>query len=119
MRFAAALPTPCDTGTPSEVLTCLRAASVADILATLPGSRDFLTRDENTAFWGPIVDGDVLPQAYGAAIRAGNMADVPVLAGFTENEGACSPRRRVVIAPGTTRPRWLTWWADLAPTRTP
>ncbi len=100
VRFAAALPTPCDTGTPSEVLTCLRAASVADILATLPGSRDFLTRDENTAFWGPIVDGDVLPQAYGAAIRAGNMADVPVLAGFTENEGRVfAALSEVVIAP--------------------
>lgn len=86
-RFAAALPTPCDTGTASEVLTCLRATSAADILATLPGSRDFLTRDENTANWGPTVDGDVLPQAFGEAIRAGNMARVPVLAGFTKNEG--------------------------------
>lgn len=87
VRFAEALPTPCDAGTSSDVLACLRGTSVADILATLPGSRDFLTRNENTADWGPVVDGDVMPLAVGAAIRAGNMADVPVLVGFTKNEG--------------------------------
>ncbi|MCA9575662.1 MAG: carboxylesterase family protein [Polyangiales bacterium] len=99
-RFAAALPTPCDTGTDSEVLACLRSTSAGDILATLPSSRDFLTRTDDTAFWGPVVDGDVLPQSIGDAIRAGNVPDVPVLAGFTENEGRVfAALSEVVIAP--------------------
>ncbi len=86
-RFSAALPTPCDTGTLAEQRTCLRATSAADILATLPSSRDFLTVQENQAFWGPVIDGEVFPQMFGAAIRAGAIPDIPLLAGFTENEG--------------------------------
>lgn len=100
LRFAAALPTPCDSGTDDEVRACLREASAADILATLPGSRDFLTRTEDTAFWGPVVDGEILPRAYGAAFRAGEVPDVPVLVGFTENEGRVfAALSDVVIAP--------------------
>lgn len=81
LTFAGALPTPCDT---SE---CLRATPVGDLLDTLAGSEDFVTADDTQGFWGPIVDGDVIPEVYETAFEAGDFANVPVLGGFTANEG--------------------------------
>lgn len=81
LRFAEALPTPCTTA------DCLRAAPVEDVLGTLAGSEDFLTVTEDQGIWGPVIDGDVLPMPFAEALAAGDADGLPVLAGYTANEG--------------------------------
>lgn len=70
-----------------EDVDCLRAASVDAILDVLPGSQDFVTSSEGEGLWGPTVDGHVMPVSYAEAIPAGDAHPVPVLTGFTANEG--------------------------------
>ncbi len=84
-RFAAELPTPCDSA--DDVAACLRATPLDDIMSTLPGSDEFITISDDTALWLPIIDGTVIPTDNATAFETGNFAQVPILAGYTENEG--------------------------------
>jgi para-nitrobenzyl esterase len=80
-RFAAELPTPCDDA------ACLRATPVADLLGTLASSDDLITPGEDDGLWSPVIDGTVLPDNYLAALQRGDFHQVPILTGFTANEG--------------------------------
>jgi len=44
-------------------------------------------RPDLTQYFGPIVDGQVLPHTVGAAIRSGKAYQVPMLAGYNADEG--------------------------------
>jgi para-nitrobenzyl esterase len=67
--FAAA------AGCPDQTARCLRHLSVTDLVKNFPGA----------AIPG-VVDGKVLTESIGAALRQGRFARVPVLNGITHNE---------------------------------
>lgn len=79
-RFAAALG--CDEV--EDVPACLRGKSVEEVLAALPARQGLLDAGEA---WGPVVDGALLPLTWDSALGAGVHADVPLHAGFNEDEG--------------------------------
>jgi para-nitrobenzyl esterase len=62
-------------GCPDQSAKCLRRLPVADLVDSFPGS----------AIPG-VVDGDVLTETIGAALRAGRSAAVPILNGINHNE---------------------------------
>lgn len=62
-------------GCPNQSAKCLRALSVDDLIANFPGS----------AIPG-VVDGAVLTETIGAALRAGRFTPVPIVNGINHNE---------------------------------
>ncbi|MCA8900258.1 MAG: carboxylesterase family protein [Hyphomonas sp.] len=70
--------------------TLAGTAATANELRAIPGaaiiSRTEL-RPDLARYFLPVVDGKVLPQTVGAAIRAGDAPKVPVLAGYNADEG--------------------------------
>jgi para-nitrobenzyl esterase len=92
----------------APVLAALRAMS-AEALQPSRGS--------NAIRFAPVVDGVLLPRSPEDALRTGRAADVPVLAGFTADEGsALSSAYELNVQ--RERDRWLgmfrTWAADRA-----
>jgi para-nitrobenzyl esterase len=64
----------------STLLTCLRATTVASILAAEPTSDD-------TSSWWPVTDGVVIPVEPMTTFAAGTFTKVPTLVGNNANEG--------------------------------
>lgn len=62
-----------------DALTCLREASVADLLDFQPAA--------DSASFGPVVDADFMPDQAGALYAAGEIADVPYMLGSNSDEG--------------------------------
>jgi para-nitrobenzyl esterase len=60
----------------------LRALSAVDIVRRAEARQDL------TGYFKPIVDGNILPQMIGQALRDGPAARVPILAGFNANEAS-------------------------------
>jgi para-nitrobenzyl esterase len=69
---------------PSTLLSCLRAASVADVLNAVPALNG---GPAGANVWGPVVDGYVLPTEPIQAILAGSFTKVPTLVGNTRDDG--------------------------------
>jgi para-nitrobenzyl esterase len=53
--------------------------------------------------WGPVIDGDVLPDAVPAIYAAGAENDVPLLTGFNADEGSAFPGYGTMSAEGFRR----------------
>ncbi|MCA8899089.1 MAG: carboxylesterase family protein [Hyphomonas sp.] len=96
-----------DAGT--EFLSSLvtNAATAADLRA-IPAAAIISraeARQDLTRYFLPVVDGRVLTETIGAAIRAGDEPKVPVLAGYNADEGTLfydSIRSPTVLRPGIT-----------------
>jgi para-nitrobenzyl esterase len=70
----------------TDPAACLRALPLETIMATLPGEVGVLNPGAET--YGPVIDGQVLLEAPGEAIRAGRAARLPFIAGATADEGS-------------------------------
>jgi para-nitrobenzyl esterase len=66
-----------------DVLACLRAKPIEDVMAALPTSADFLGGDVS---WFPIVDGVVIPAPPLDLLAAGTFEKVPVITGSNADE---------------------------------
>ena len=71
------------------VLSCLREASVPEVLEALPLPAGFFLTPG--AFWGPIVDGHIVPEQPFSAFSSGNFAQVPLIIGNNTHEGNLFP----------------------------
>lgn len=106
-RFAAA--TGCDQA--ADPAACLRALPVETILDTLPGEVGLL--DPGAETYGPTVDGYVLLEPPGDAIRGGRAARLPFVAGTTADEAS------IFLPPGPMRyAQFASLVAGLFPTQT-
>jgi para-nitrobenzyl esterase len=81
-RFAQALG--CETG---DVPACMRAATESAVLAALPPPAAIIGTGPDVGDWGPIIDGHVFTAPWIDAITAGDVADVPIIAGWNHDEG--------------------------------
>lgn len=68
----------------AEALAAMRARDTAAVLAAATPQKPFSLGGHRYA---PVVDGDVLPEEPAAAIDAGRVARVPIVAGANEDEG--------------------------------
>lgn len=72
-----------------DVLACLRSKSRDEVLTALPLPAGFIFGQG--AFWGPVVDGFIIPEQPLDAFFAGHFAHVSLIIGNTANEGALFP----------------------------
>jgi para-nitrobenzyl esterase len=72
-----------------DVPVCLRAKSQQEVLIALPLPAGFLFGQG--AFWGPIVDGHVIPEQPINTFSTGNFSQVPLIIGTNAHEGALFP----------------------------
>ncbi len=71
--------------TSGSIMSCLRAASVTDVLTALPlRPADFGPVGES---WSPTIDGVTLPTSPLDAVNVGRFAKVPLIMGTNLNEG--------------------------------
>jgi para-nitrobenzyl esterase len=70
----------------SDRAACLRGKSVDQLVRALPPKAGFFFGPGVN--WGPVVDGDLLPEFEPAAFERGQVAKVPVLLGTNRDEGA-------------------------------
>jgi len=82
MRFAELLGC-----TGPDPLACLRAAEAATVVDTYGAAPALFSSDPMYASWGPSLDGEVFPAHVIDALEAGELADVPVMVGWNEDEG--------------------------------
>ena len=68
-----------------EALACLRAATPEALFAGLAPRRHMLLTPG--VWWGPVVDGRVLPSLPMTALRNGEFAKVPLIIGWNRDEG--------------------------------
>jgi para-nitrobenzyl esterase len=82
--FAEALA--CDSA--DDVLACMRAKPVKDVLAALPQPPNFgfTPSDEPGGSWGPILDGSFFTEQPSDSFTSGNFNQVPTIVGFTREE---------------------------------
>jgi para-nitrobenzyl esterase len=71
--------------TGDDRLACLRATPIDTITHALPYKRGMLLHPG--VWWGPIVDGVSLPRLPLVAMRAGEVAKVPLVIGWAQDEG--------------------------------
>jgi carboxylesterase type B len=107
------------TGTATEVLSCLRSKSAADILDATAASTDGTYSGLSV---NAIVDGDFLAKAPLAALASGDFNHVPVLIGVVHDELSGSAYSKAFTA--TSSPAAVTdqatfeaWAAKLVPSR--
>ena len=81
-RFATLLG--CTSG---DVPACMRAATESAVLEALAPSPAIVGTGPDFGSWGPIIDGHVFSVPWMQAIAAGDVADVPVIAGWNRDEG--------------------------------
>ncbi len=72
-----------------DVPACLRSKSRNEVLSALPLPAGFFFGQG--AFWGPIMDGHLIPDQPISAFLTGNFAQVPLIIGTTANEGTLFP----------------------------
>jgi para-nitrobenzyl esterase len=77
------------SGNPAAILACLRSKSQNDVLNALPLPAGFLFGEG--AFWGPVVDGVVIPEQPLDAFFAGHFSQVPLIIGNNATEGTLFP----------------------------
>ena len=71
---------------PTEVLTCLRAKTPADVLRALPiGTEQFA--ETGRTHWGPVVDGLEIPDQPRTLYEIGAFHRVPIIIGSNRDEG--------------------------------
>lgn len=100
LAFAAASAIGCTSADPAQVLACLRNPTMVtanEARDTLAMPNDFLRPNGTTERnWGPVLGGDFLPTHPVDRINAGTFLHVPVIAGFTEDEGNTSMHFRLI-----------------------
>jgi para-nitrobenzyl esterase len=74
-------------GCTTDVLTCLRDATVEEIKAVDPGGGAFMELAQPERLWWPNVDGEVLTRSFRDSVAAGDFADVPTIFGWNADEG--------------------------------
>jgi len=72
-----------------DVPACLRTKSRNEVLTALPLPAGFIFGQG--AFWGPIVDGYVIPDQPLNAFYSGHFSQAPLIIGNTANEGTTFP----------------------------
>jgi para-nitrobenzyl esterase len=82
-RFATALA--CNEAT--DVLACLRNASVQDVLSALPTPSEIVSNDPMYGRWWPVADGAFIPVNPRQVIESGSFNRVPVMMGWNRDEG--------------------------------
>jgi para-nitrobenzyl esterase len=70
----------------SQVLSCMRAKSQADVLRALPIGLDQIVESARVQ-WGPVVDGVELPDQPRALYESGAFTRVPLIIGTNRDEG--------------------------------
>lgn len=72
----------------ADVLSCMRGASAAEVLAALPPAPNFgfTPTEAETGGWGPIVDGRFMTEQPSDSFSSGNFNRVPTIVGFTRGE---------------------------------
>lgn len=75
-------------GSEADVLGCMRAKPVAEVLAALPPGPNFgfNPSDEPAGSWGPILDGAFFTEQPSDSFTSGNFNQVPTIVGFTREE---------------------------------
>jgi para-nitrobenzyl esterase len=81
--FAAAL----QCNDPAQVLTCMRSAPRAAVLAALPLASLQVVESPGRVFWEPSVDGIVIPDQPRVQFDAGAFHRVPTIVGLNRDEG--------------------------------
>ncbi|KAJ9156301.1 Carboxylic ester hydrolase [Pleurostoma richardsiae] len=91
-----------------NVSTIAEARNIS-VSVLIEGDSDMDTTFDDTVFvalpdafsdpplWRPVVDGYVLPYAYGEALRSGNHLDVPILTGNNHDESGASPDTSISV----------------------
>jgi para-nitrobenzyl esterase len=75
--------------TPATVLSCLRGKTFQQVLTALPlGPQAVLEPTSTRAFWLPVVDGIELPEQPRYLFERGQFHQVPLIVGYTRDEGA-------------------------------
>jgi para-nitrobenzyl esterase len=108
-RFARQLG--CDAA--PDVLACLRAKTVHDVLFALPPDPTFLF--DLSVNWIPTADGVVLPEDVVGAIERGRFRRVPIMVGANRDEGRLFVGIAFNVRLGSTTPHPIT--ADEWPAR--
>jgi para-nitrobenzyl esterase len=95
-----------------ELQTILKASSLA-ALRQLPADR-ILAMQGTTGRYGPLVDGWLLPEDPNAIFAAGKQNDVPILIGYTRDEGFDAFNQAMTLADYRAQAeRWGEHSADL------
>ena len=95
-----------------ELQTILKASSLA-ALRQLPADR-ILAMQGTTGRYGPLVDGWLLPEDPNAIFAAGKQNDVPILIGYTRDEGFDAFNQAMTLADYRAQAqRWGEHGADL------
>ena len=81
--------------TGATTLACLRAKSPLELAGALPMKRGLILPPG--VWWGPVVDGVVLPRSPLAQLRAGEFARVPVIVGANHDEGSLHTARFAAV----------------------
>lgn len=90
------------TGTDAEILACLRdpvVTTLDDLRDTMPYPRDFMRAVAPEASWTPLLDGYYMPAHPLDVIATDAAFEVPVIAGFGEDEGNTAGHLRVQRSP--------------------
>ena len=73
--------------TGSDALACMRAAPANRLVDAIPSPPAFVSTDPMYADWSPVIDGGFFPSEPMARIRAGMVAQVPLILGWNHDEG--------------------------------
>ena len=95
--------------TPATVLSCLRGKTFQQVLQALPlGSQEVLEPATTRAFWLPVVDGIELPEQPRYLFELGQFHQVPLIVGYTRDEGAGAFLTRS-FGTGVTLAQYESW----------
>jgi para-nitrobenzyl esterase len=83
-------------GSASDMVQCLRAASMLDVLEALPPNDHFVF-GEGVGWW-PVVDGEVIPAQPVDLFASGTSSDIPIIIGANSDEA-----RALFPKPGTVQ----------------
>lgn len=78
----------CTDSDPATVLACMRAAPQNTVLTRLSQGLQPVVEPPGRVFWLPVVDGLEIPDQPRTLFSTGQFARVPVILGFTRDEGA-------------------------------
>ena len=92
---------------PSQVVSCLRSRTFAQLLTALPQGTEQVVEQPNRVFWTPIVDGLEIPDQPRTLFEQGDFAHVPTLVGSTRDEGWVFTTRS--FASGVNSSQYAAW----------